>query len=92
MKNLVAAVATGVVGLAAGLLISSSNAQTPAPVSTELPIVRNPVTPAAGSLQVQRINDKQFVVVKDMGDQQIVTLFSTEGGLVKKQHAGKFLY
>ena len=51
---------------------------------------RGPAIP--GTLSVTRLSDTSFVVVKDTGDMQIVTLFSTEGGLVKKQHAGKFLY
>lgn len=95
MKNFVGGIAVGIAGgVAAALFVSSSNAQTPAATAMqESPVVvRAPVTPAAGSLQVQRLNDTQFVVVKDMGDQQIVTLFNTEGGLIKKQHAGKFLY
>ena len=32
------------------------------------------------------------MVVKDQGDAQVVTLFTTESGLVQKKHAGRFLY
>lgn len=89
MKMFVAGIAMGLVAGVAAVALAQGAAGVP---PGELPIVRPPITPAAGSLQTTRINDAQFVVVKDMGDQQIVSLFSIEGGLVKKQHAGKFLY
>ena len=45
-----------------------------------------------GSVQVTRMTDTQFVVVKDQGDAQVVTLFTTESGLIQKKHSGRFLY
>lgn len=45
-----------------------------------------------GSVQVERLTDTQFVVVKDQGDAQVVTLFTTESGLIQKKHSGRFLY
>ena len=38
------------------------------------------------------MSDTSFVVVKDQGDAQVVTLFSTEGGIVQKKHGGRFFY
>jgi len=54
--------------------------------------VRNPGAAVPGSVQVTRLTDTTFVVVKDEGDAEVVTLFATEGGLVQKKHSGRFFY
>lgn len=76
--------------LTARILEAQSAAETAAPV-TPLAAPR-PVTQVPGSVQVTRLTDTSFVVVKDQGDAQVVTLFTTEQGLVQKKHAGRFLY
>lgn len=72
---------------AAGIVHAQADATAPTPVAIPKPIVQNP-----GSIQVTRLTDTTFVVVKDQGDAQVVTLFTTESGLVQKKHAGRFLY
>ncbi len=67
----------------------------PAPAaSAAAPVTTARLTAAAvpGTLTVTRLTDTSFVVVKDQGDAQLVTLFSTEGGLVQKKHSGRFFY
>ena len=64
-----------------------------APVVAATPVVApRPVVQVPGSVQVTRLTDTTFVVVKDQGDAQVVTLFTTEAGLVQKKHSGRFLY
>ena len=83
-------------GFAAGVLLTAMgtagvlHAQAPpaeTPVTLPRAIVQTP-----GSVQVTRLTDTTFVVVKDQGDAQVVTLFTTESGLVQKKHSGRFLY
>lgn len=62
----------------------------PLPVPVNAPL--RPVAQVPGSVQVTRLTDTSFVVVKDQGDAQVVTLFTTEAGLVQRKHAGRFLY
>lgn len=93
-KNFSTGVVAGLVaGVFAGLLVGSSHlqAQQATPAADPIPL-KAPAAPVAGSVMVTRLTDTTFVVVKDQGDQQVVTLFSTEGGIIKKLHAGKFLY
>ena len=91
VRELAFAFAAGVVlsGVtAAGIVNAQSEpAATPAPVAMPRPVVQTP-----GSVQVTRLTDTTFVVVKDQGDAQVVTLFTTEAGLVQKKHSGRFLY
>lgn len=87
------------VGFAAGVVLAGvtaagivhaqadGTAAPPTPVTLPKPTVHTP-----GSVQVTRLTDTTFVVVKDQGDAQVVTLFTTESGLVQKKHAGRFLY
>lgn len=80
---------------AAGILHAQAGAQTPAapaaaPATPSM--MPRPITQVPGSVQVTRLTDTQFVVVKDQGDGQVVTLFSTESGLIQKKHSGRFLY
>jgi len=64
-----------------------------APTATTMVAAPHAAMPAvAGSLQVTRLTDTTFVVVKDQGDAEVVTLFSTEGGIVQKKHSGRFFY
>ena len=87
------------IGFAAGLVLATvvtarllqaqPAPEQPAPTAVAAP---RPVTQVPGSVQVTRLTDTTFVVVKDQGDAQVVTLFTTEQGLVQKKHAGRFLY
>ena len=95
--SIVAAVAA-----AAGTVIGGGMLRAqPAGDATPTTAVMTPTGPAVrahlsnaipGSLVVTRMSDTSFVVVKDEGDAQLVTLFSTEGGLVTKKHNGRFFY
>jgi hypothetical protein len=92
MKDLSVAFAAGVV-LASVSVASILHAQAPpdAPAATPSMMPRA-IVQTPGSVQVTRLTDTTFVVVKDQGDGQVVTLFSTETGLVQKKHSGRFLY
>lgn len=87
-------------GFAAGVLIASvsvagilhAQATPPEPPASTPSMMPRPVIQTPGSVQVTRLTDTTFVVVKDQGDGQVVTLFSTESGLVQKKHSGRFLY
>ena len=88
--------AAGVVGGAIlGMALTAGVLQAQ-PAPGEVPAT--PVAPRAatvqvpGSVQVTRLTDTSFVVVKDQGDGQVVTLFTTESGLVQKKHGGRFQY
>lgn len=90
-----AGVVLATVGVA-GLLQAQPAAQTPVPV-TQAPTSaqtasQRPIAQVPGSVQVTRLTDTTFIVVKDQGDAQVVTLFTTEQGLVQKKHSGRFLY
>lgn len=93
MKN-GANVRLGLAGLVVGVTVAAGAgllyAQGADTVATPFPLRNTAVV--GGTLVVTRLTDTSFVVVKDQGDQQNVTLFTTEGGILKKQHAGKFLY
>jgi len=71
----------------AGVLHAQADTPPVTPIVAPRPIVQTP-----GSVQVTRMTDTQFVVVKDQGDAQVVTLFTTESGLIQKKHSGRFLY
>lgn len=107
MKTLVVAVAAALGGIGAGAGLFSARpaiaaagaVAEPQPVTTTM----TAVTPAAvgvrasgpaiaGTVQVTRLTDTSFVVVKDQGDAEVVTLFSTEGGIVQKKHSGRFFF
>ena len=76
--------------MAAGGLLHAQAGDVP-PAATPVPLPRA-VAQVPGSVQVTRMTDTQFVVVKDQGDAQVVTLFTTESGLIQKKHSGRFLY
>lgn len=57
-----------------------------------MPLVGAARAAVPGTLQVTRLSDTSFVVVKDTGDAQVITLFATDGGIIQKKHAGKFFY
>ena len=82
--------------VAAGVAEPQTVPTAAAPTATTMtaaPAARAASGPAvAGSLQVTRLTDTTFVVVKDQGDAEVVTLFSTEGGIVQKKHSGRFFY
>lgn len=102
LKIATIAVAGALVGMVAGsILISEHNADAQGTGTTPTTAVMTPaaatpvrsgVPAVAGSLQVTRLSDTTFVVVKDEGDAEVVTLFSTEGGLIQKKHSGRFFY
>ena len=71
----------------AGILHAQADTPPATPIVAPRAIVQTP-----GSVQVTRMTDTQFVVVKDTGDAQVVTLFTTESGLIQKKHSGRFLY
>lgn len=86
-------------GFAAGVLIASVSvagvlhAQVGTPETPATPsMMPKAIAQVPGSVQVTRLTDTTFVVVKDQGDGQVVTLFSTESGLIQKKHSGRFLY
>jgi hypothetical protein len=94
-KNFSTGIVAGLVaGVCAGLLAGSAHlqAQQATPAADPVPLKAAPAASAPGSVMVTRLTDSSFVVVKDQGDAQVVTLFSTEGGIIKKLHSGKFLY
>ena len=93
MKSIALPAATAATGLAVGLLFGSGvlhAQQTPAPAPSMAPISH--VAPIGGTIQVERLTDTTFVVVKDVGDEAVVTLFSTQDGIVQKKHSGRFFY
>lgn len=101
VRNLmmIAGATLGGVGAGAGIVFAQATAAPEtAPLGTAptQPVITMPLAargPAVpGTLVVTPLSETQFVVVKDTGEGQIVTLFSTAGGLIKKQHSGKFLY
>ena len=85
---------------AAGILHAQAGAPATPPTATTMTLAApatpsmmpRPIVQVPGSVQVTRLTDTQFVVVKDQGDGQVVTLFSTESGLIQKKHSGRFLY
>lgn len=87
-------------GFAAGVLIASvsvagilhAQAGTPETPAATPSMMPKAIAQVPGSVQVTRLTDTTFVVVKDQGDGQVVTLFSTESGLIQKKHSGRFLY
>ena len=94
MKKFAVPVATAAAGLAVGLLFGSGvlhAQQTPAPAPSMAPPISK-VAPIGGTIQVERLTDTTFVVVKDVGDEAVVTLFSTQDGIVQKKHSGRFFY
>ena len=94
MKKLALPAATAAAGLAVGLLFGSGllhAQQTPAPAPSTAPILPH-ASPIGGTIQVERLTDTTFVVVKDVGDEAVVTLFSTQDGIVQKKHSGRFFY
>ena len=98
MKTVVIAVTTAVAGVIAGVAYAAGTVAEPQPVTTTMTAATPIAAPGAahaavaGSLQVTRLTDTTFVVVKDQGDAEVVTLFSTEGGIVQKKHSGHFFY
>lgn len=60
--------------------------------SVAVPLTGAPREAVPGTLQVTRLSDTSFVVVKDTGDAQVITLFATDGGIIQKKHTGKFFY
>ena len=80
----------GVASVASVGMLSAQPAANPQPQPTAM--VPGPVAQVPGSVQVTRLTDTSFVVVKDQGDTQVVTLFSTEAGIIQKKHAGRFMY
>ena len=98
IRNLmmIAGATLGGVGAGAGIVFAQATSTPETMGAATQPAVSMPMAnrgPAIpGTLSVTRLSDTSFVVVKDTGDSQIVTLFTTETGLVKKQHTGKFLY
>ena len=103
LKMFAIAVAASLGGIATGAgMLHAQAAGEPQPVTTTLttvaatPVVTTASRPSGpavpGSIQVTRLTDTTFVVVKDQGDAEVVTLFSTDGGIVQKKHAGRFFY
>ena len=102
------AAALGGIGAGAGLfsarpaIAAAGAVAEPQPVTTTMTAVTPAATSAvgvrasgpaiAGTVQVTRLTDTSFVVVKDQGDAEVVTLFSTEGGIVQKKHSGRFFF
>src|SRR5205814_7882737 len=82
-KNFATGITGGLIaGTAIGLLLASAKVldaqQTIATAAEPIPMVAKSA-PVPGTLTVTRLTDTSFVVVKDQGDQQVITLFSTEG-------------
>lgn len=95
MTALALASAIGGAVAGAGILHAQASPADPPPTSSasaSAPAAHTagPIVP--GTLQVTRLSDTTFVVVKDEGDAEVVTLFSTENGLINKKHTGRFLY
>ena len=81
---------------AAGIFFGSNWVHAQPATAATAATVATPVKAAApavpGSIQVMRLTDTTFVTVKDEGDAETVTLFSTEAGLVQRKHNARFYY